>query len=110
MSNPKIGQFLKLNDGHLLSLLKLRHILLTQAPIITKQAGVGPLAFEVPPDIEAAIVGKAVSLLATSVSAHLAKKGVFPPKILLSRCMPSEVRPLAERSRRNHLSSFAFIR
>jgi len=67
--------------------------LATELASITKQTGMGPLSFEIAPGIEPMIVGKATSLIALSVVAHLVRKGISVPKETLAYCLPDQVRP-----------------
>jgi hypothetical protein len=58
---------------------------------LTKQTGFGPLAFDIPASLEVQIAGKAISLLALSISARLVDKGIRIPSDELFNCLPNNV-------------------
>jgi hypothetical protein len=58
---------------------------------LTKQTGFGPLAFDIPQSLEVQISGKAISLLALSISARLLDKGIPIRAEELFRCLPPDV-------------------
>jgi hypothetical protein len=62
----------------------------TEFPSLTKETAIGPLTLECPPGIEELLIGKAISLLAVSISERLAKKDVVIPDEALLQCMPSD--------------------
>lgn len=65
--------------------------LATEFSSLTKQTGLGPLAYDCPSSLEPALIGKATSLLAVSIAARLIRKGVSPPTDLLSECLPEQM-------------------
>jgi hypothetical protein len=65
----------------------------TEFASLTKQTGFGPLAFDIPADIEPLIIGKATSLLAVSLAERLLKKGMTIPREPLLDCLPVKLRP-----------------
>jgi len=56
---------------------------------LTKQTGLGPLAFDYSPDLERLIIGKTVSLLAVSIVDRLIKKGLSIDRDVVADCLPS---------------------
>lgn len=64
--------------------------LATEFASLAKQSGLGPLAIQYPSDIEPLLIGKAISLLAISISTRLAKKGIISPLDALYECLPVE--------------------
>lgn len=59
---------------------------------LTKQTGLGPLAFECPPGLEQLLIGKATSCLAVSVVERLRRKDVLPPVDAFHACLPKQFR------------------
>ena len=59
---------------------------------ITKETGAGSLAFDFPTRIEPLVEGKATALMATTVAAHLGRKGLIIPLEQLKNCLPKSVR------------------
>jgi len=68
--------------------------LATEFAPLTRQTGFGPLAYEVPRDLEPGIIGKASALLAMSIAQRLAKKAVPMPSEMLRLCLPDKLRQL----------------
>ena len=58
---------------------------------LTKQTGLGPMAFDYSPDLERLILGKTVSLLALGIGERLVKKGLTITKEMLVDCLPPQV-------------------
>ncbi|MCI0604589.1 nucleoside 2-deoxyribosyltransferase [bacterium] len=67
--------------------------LATEFASITKQTGLGALAFDIPTAIEPLIIGKATALLALSITDRLLKKNVIPSSEALAGCLPQQFRP-----------------
>lgn len=66
--------------------------LATEFASLTKQTGYGSLAVDIPPNIEASLMGKAVSLLAISISDRFIKKGLGANLNPLHECLPEQFR------------------
>lgn len=77
--------------------------LATEFATLTRQTGFGPLATDVPRELEAAIIGKASSLLALSVAERLARRGMSIPREALIQCLPSVVRQTLDTLTPEHL-------
>jgi len=62
--------------------------LATELASLTKQAGLGPLSTDCPPEIEPLVIGKATALLALSLVQRLSGKGLSIPHPQLRACLP----------------------
>lgn len=66
--------------------------LLTEFGNLTKETNLGPLARDLPKQLEPEIVGKASALLGVSIIERLARKGIAPPCDVLRECLPVRLR------------------
>src|SRR5580658_4001557 len=66
--------------------------LVTEFASLTLQTGFGPLAPEIPKELEAGIIGKASALLATCIALRLVKRGISVPLDAMGQCLPNEIR------------------
>jgi hypothetical protein len=62
--------------------------LATEFSALAKQAALGPLASEIPKEMEHLLIGKAISLLAISLAVRLSNKGISIPRDPLLACLP----------------------